>query len=40
MSPLSGPQIVGSYDSKIGAIGDQMQRVTGQELYVYASNGG
>ncbi|KAG8217891.1 hypothetical protein J3R82DRAFT_6057 [Butyriboletus roseoflavus] len=32
--------VYGDYKSKSGAIGDQMQRVTGQEIYVYAGNGG
>ena len=30
----------GDYKAKSGAIGDQTQRVTGQEIYVYAGNGG
>ncbi|KAG9318865.1 adenylate cyclase associated N terminal-domain-containing protein [Chiua virens] len=29
----------GDYKSKTGGIGDQTQRVTGQEIYVYAGNG-
>lgn len=40
ITPISEGLGYGDYKAKIGGIGDQTQRVIGQEIYVYAGNGG